>query len=109
MSIGYSLSFNYEDLDNPSLESKEKLSKSVEPKRFFEFAPFVRSFGSSLEEEKDSSTTKKTSRKSYISSRKLSISSSTESMNSEITEMRSSQFECEQEITKKSCCMCSIL
>ena len=107
--MGFSLSFNYDDPVSPFPEEKEKLNKSVEPPSFFEFAPFIRSFGSSLEDEKESNETKRKPRRSANSARKNSISSSTESMNSEITEMRSSQYDCEPEISKKSCCVCAVL
>ena len=109
MSMGFSLSFNYDEQGSSFPESKEKLNKSVEPPSFFEFAPFIRSFGSSQEEEKESTETKRKPRRSSNSARRISISSSTESMNSEITEMRSSQYECEPEISKKSCCVCAVL
>src|SRR5574343_513230 len=98
MSMGFSLSFNFEDTQDPSHEFKEKLNKSVDPPSLFELAPFIRSFGSSLEEEKDSNETKRKPRRSASSARKHSISSSTESMGSEITEMRSSQYDCGPEL-----------
>ena len=99
--LGLSNSFAYEETCQSEVLEKKKRNKSVDPPSFFEFR-FIRSFGSSEEEGKRP-------RRSLGYGRKHSISSSTDSLNSEITELSSSQFEPEREMTHKSCCLCVLL